>query len=109
MPNVTKLEDRIVKFKRIDSEGKESSKEAEIRQMDYNQSEDIPRSVTARLVDPLNFVITFGYDKEKAKFTGPLGTDTWESEFDIDAFIKKSSLGVVDSYIRSPKRGRARF
>ena len=50
MPNVTKLEDRIVKFKRIDSEGKESSKEAEIRQMDYNQSEDIHRSMTARLV-----------------------------------------------------------
>ena len=103
---VTNLEDRIVKFKRIDSEGNESAKFAEIRQMDYNQSENIPRSVTARLVDPLNFILTIGYDKTKQKFSGPLGTDTWESDFDIDNFIEYSSMGIADRYIRSPRRGR---
>jgi hypothetical protein len=109
MPNVTKLEDRIVKFKRIDADGNTHEKYAELRRIEYNQSEDVPRSVTARLVDPLNFVLTLGYDKNKSKFSGPLGTDTWESDFDIDDFIKKSSLGGADSYIRSPKRGRARI
>ena len=103
---VTNLEDRIVKFKRIDSEGNESSQFAEIRQMDYDHAEDIPRSITARLVDPLNFVLTIGYDKTKEKFSGPLGTDTWESDFDIDNFIKYSSMGIADRYIRSPRRGR---
>ena len=109
MPNVTQLEDRLVKFKRIDSDGNTSTKHAEIRQVDYNQLEDVPRSVTARLADPLNFVLTLGYDKSKEKFIGPLGTDTWESDFNIDDFIKKSSMGIADSYIRSPKKGRARF
>ena len=59
MINVNKFENRIVKFKRIDSEGNESDQEVEIRRMDYNQTEDIPRSVTARLVSPLNFILTF--------------------------------------------------
>ena len=63
MINVNKFENRIVKFKRIDFDGNESAKHAELRQMSYDQSEDVPRSVTARLTDPLNFVITLGYDK----------------------------------------------
>ena len=109
MINVKNLENRIVKFKRIDSEGNESDQEAEIRQMDYDQNEDIPRSVTARLVCPLNFIVTFAYDKSKNKFSGPLGTDIWESNFDIDDFIKNSKMGIADRYMRSPKKNRARF
>ena len=109
MINVNKLENRIVKFKRIDSEGNESDQEAEIRRMDYDQNEDIPRSVTARLVDPLNFVITLGYDKSNKKFSGPLGTDIWESNFDIDNFIESSKMGSADRYMKSPKRNRASF
>jgi len=109
MINVNKFENRIVKFKRIDSEGNESDQEAEIRRMDYDQNEDIPRSVTARLISPLNFIITFGYDKSKKKFSGPLGTDIWESNFDIDNFIESSKMGTADRYMRSPKRNRARF
>ena len=109
MINVNKFENRIVKFKRIDSAGNESDKEAEVRRLDYDQAEDIPRSVTARLVDPLNFIVTFGYDKSKNKFTGPLGTDIWESNFDIDNFIKSSKMGVADRYMKSPKRNRTSF
>jgi len=37
MINVNKFENRIVKFKRIDSEGNISDKEAEVRRMDYDQ------------------------------------------------------------------------
>lgn len=106
MLNVNKFENRIVKFKRIDSEGKVSEKHAELRQMDYSQSEDIPLAVTARLTDPLNFVITLKYDKFKKKFSGPLGTDTWESNFNIDDFIKSSRMGSADTYIKSPRRNR---
>ena len=109
MINVNKFENRIVKFKRIDSEGNISDKEAEVRRLDYNQAEDMPRSVTARLVNPLNFIVTFGYDKSKNKFTGPLVTDIWESNFDIDNFIKSSKMGSADRYMRSPKKNRARF
>ena len=109
MINVNKFENRIVKFKRIDSAGNESDKEAEVRRLDYDQNEDIPRSVTARLVDPLNFVITLGYDKSNKKFSGPLGTDIWESNFDIDNFIESSKMCTADRYMRSPKRNRARF
>ena len=109
MINVNKFENRIVKFKRIDSAGNESDKEAEVRRLDYDQNEDIPRSVTARLISPLNFIITFGYDKSKKKFSGALGTDIWESNFDIDNFIESSKMGTADRYLRSPKRNRARF
>ena len=109
MINVIKFENRIVKFKRIDSEGNESDQEAEIRRMDYNQAEDIPRSVTARLVSPLNFIVTFSYDKSNKKFSGPLGTDIWESDFDIDNFIKTSKMGSADRYMKSPKRNRTSF
>ena len=107
MINVDKFENRIVKFKRIDSDGNESAKHAELRQMNYDQSEDVPRSVTARLTDPLNLVITIGYDKGVKKFRGPLGTDTWESDFNIDEFIQKSGMGTADRYMKSPKRTRA--
>ena len=109
MINVKNFENRIVKFKRIDSEGNESDQEAEIRRMDFDQAEDIPRSVTARLVCPLNFIITFAYDKSKKRFSGPLGTDIWESNFDIDDFITSSKMGTADRYMKSPKKNRARF
>ena len=109
MLNVNKFENRIVKFKRIDSEGNESDQEAEIRRMDYDQNEDIPRSVTARLVSPLNFIVTFAYDKSNKRFSGPLGTDIWESNFDVDDFITNSKMGIADRYMRSPKKNRARF
>ena len=108
MINVNKFENRIVKFKRI-SEGVETVKEAEVRRMDYDQTEDIPRSVTARLISPLNFIITFGYDKSKKKFSGPLGPDILESDFDIKDFVKSSQLGSADTFIKSPKRNRPKF
>jgi len=109
MLNVNNFDNRIVKFKRIDSDGVESSKEAELRQMDYNDAEDIPRSITARLADPLNLVITLGYDKSVKKFRGPLGTDIWESDFSINDFIASAKMGSADSYIKGPKRNRPRF
>ena len=55
MIDVNRFENRIVKFKRI-SAGVETIKEAEVRQIDYDQMADVPRSVTARFVSPLNAI-----------------------------------------------------
>ena len=103
MLNVNNFEDRVVKFKRIDAEGKSSTRGAEIRQMDFS-SADMPSSVTARLTDPLNFVITLKYDHSVKKFRGPLGTDTWESDFNVDDFVSSAKMGTADSYIKRRRR-----
>jgi len=109
MININKFENRIVKFKRI-SEGVETTKEAELRRIDYDKTSALPRSVTARFVEPLNAVMTLDYDKSSKTFRGPLGPDIIESDFDITAFIKSSQLGSGnESVIRSPKRNRPKF
>ena len=110
MIDVNKFENRIVKFKRI-SEGREDTvKEAEIRRIDYDQLAGIPRSITARFVEPLNAVMTLDYDKNTKTFRGPLGPDILESDFDITAFIKSSQLGSGNEVVvRSPKRNRPKF
>ena len=107
--NVNKFENRIVNFKRI-SEGVETTKEAELRRIDYDHTSALPRSVTARFVEPLNAVITLDYDKTAKKFRGPLGPDILESDFDITAFIKSSQLGSGNEVVvRGPKRNRPKF
>ena len=108
MINVNKFENRIVKFKRI-SEGVETVKEAEIRRIDYDRTSALPRSVTARFVEPLNAVMTLDYDKDTKTFRGPLGPDILESDFDITEFVRSSQLGSTDTVIRSPKRNRLKF
>tara|TARA_R100000008_G_C3478485_1_gene112609 strand:- start:120 stop:446 length:327 start_codon:yes stop_codon:yes gene_type:complete len=108
MINVNKFENRIVKFKRI-SEGVETTKEAEIRRIDYDKTSAIPRSVTARFVEPLNAIMTLYYDNDTKTFRGPLGPDILESDFNINDFIKSSALGTVDTVIRSPKRNRPKL
>jgi len=103
MLNVNNFEDRVVNFKRIDSEGNSSTKGAEIRRMVFS-SADMPSSVTARLTDPLNFVITLQYDQSVKKFRGPLGTDTWESDFNVDDFVSNTKMGSADNYIKRRRR-----
>ena len=109
MIDIKKLENRIVNFKRI-SEGREDTiKVAEVRRIDYDKTSAIPRSVTARFIEPLNAIMTLNYDKDTKTFRGPLGPDILESDFDINDFIKSSALGSVDNVIRSPKRNRQIF
>ena len=109
MIDINKFENRIVKFKRI-SEGREDTvKEAEIRRLVYDQLAGMPRSVTARFVEPLNAIMTLYYDNDTKTFRGPLGPDILESDFNINDFIKSSALGTVDTVIRSPKRNRPKL
>ena len=109
MININKFENRKVKFKRI-SEGVETTKEAELRRIDYDRTSALPRSVTARFIEPLNAIMTLDYDKDTETFRGPLGPDILESDFDITAFIKSSQLGSGnETVVRSPKRNRPKF
>jgi len=107
MINVNRFENRIVKFKRI-SEGREdTTKEAELRRIDYDKTSALPRSVTARFIEPLNAIMTLPYDEDTKTFRGPLGPDILESDFDITNFIKSSQLGSGnETVVRSPKRNR---
>ena len=101
MIDVSKFENRIVKFKRI-SEDVEKPAQAEIRRIDYDHSSALPRSVTARFVGPpLNAV--------KGVFRGGLGPDIIESDFDIDSYIKSHMGSGDDTVVRSRRRGRAKF
>ena len=109
MIDVSKFENRIVKFKRI-SEDVEKPAQAEIRRIDYDHSSALPRSVTARFVGPpLNAVMTLNYDEERKTFRGGLGPDVIESDFDIAEFIKTAQLGNADTVVRSPKRNRPKI
>ena len=103
-----KFENRIVNFKRI-SEGVETIKEAELRRINYDTASAIPRSVTARFVEPLNAVMTLGYDTGTKTFRGPLGPDILESDFDITDFIKNAKGDINDRYVKSPKRNRPKI
>ena len=109
MIDVNKFENRIVKFKRI-SEGVETTKEAELRRINYDKTSALPRSVTARFIEPLNAVMTLDYDKDTKTFRGPLGPDILESDFDITALFKSSQLGSGNEVVvRGPKRNRPKF
>ena len=109
MIDVSKFENRIVKFKRI-SEDVEKPAQAEIRRIDYDHSSALPRYVTARFVGPpLNAVMTLNYDKDKGVFRGGLGPDIIESDFDIDSYIKSHMGSGDDTVVRSRRRGRAKF
>ena len=48
-------------------------------------------------------------DESKKKFSGPLGNDTWESDFNIEDFMSSSKMGITDTYMKSPKRNRPKF
>jgi len=89
MIDVNKFEDRIVKFNRI-SEDDTTPTSAEVRQLECEHNSNIPRSVTARFVEPLNVVMTLAYDRDTETFRGPVAGDILESDFDIDDFIKNS-------------------
>ena len=108
MIDVSKFENRIVNFKRI-SDGVVTVKEAEVRRIDCEHNSNIPRSVTARFVKPLNAVMTLGYDTGTKTFRGPLGPDILESDFDITDFIKNAKGDINDRYVKSPKRNRPKI
>ena len=68
MKNFKNLEERIIKFKRISSDGEEVNREAEIRRMISEGGE--PRSITVRLANPVNTMADFDFDMATQQFKG---------------------------------------
>ena len=105
MLDVNKFENRIVKFKRI-SEDVTTSTSAEVRQLVCEHNSNIPRSVTARFIEPLNVVMTLAYNSGTKTFRAPVAGDILESDFDIDDFIKNSKEVSEDIIVKVNKTNR---
>jgi len=104
MKNFKNLEERIVKFRRVSSDGDEVSREAELRKMVSEGGE--PRSITVRLANPVNVLCTFDFDMGTQTFKGAEGEHTWISDFDWTEYLRLNDFGHGDTYIKSPKRWR---
>ncbi len=101
MKNFKNLEERIIKFKRISSDGEEVNREAEIRRMISEGGE--PRSITVRLANPVNTMADFDFDMATQQFKGERGEYTWISDFDWREYMRLNDFGTTDRYIKSPK------
>ena len=104
MKNFKNLEERIVKFRRLSSEGDEVTREAELRNMVSEGGE--PRSITVRLANPVNVMCTFDFDMGTQTFKGTEGAYTYISDFDWREYLRLNDFGHGDTYIKSP-RGRS--
>ena len=104
MKNFKNLEERIVKFRRLSSEGDEVTREAELRNMVSEGGE--PRSITVRLANPVNVMCTFDFDIGTQTFKGTEGAYTYISDFDWREYLRLNDFGHGDTYIKSP-RGRS--
>tara|TARA_B100000029_G_scaffold133867_1_gene127966 strand:- start:681 stop:1004 length:324 start_codon:yes stop_codon:yes gene_type:complete len=104
MKNFKILEERIVKFRRISSNGEEVIREAELRKMVSEGGE--PRSATVRLANPVNIITTFDFDMALQKFKGVRGQYTWISDFDWKQYMRLNDHGTPDKYIKGPRRWR---
>jgi len=105
MKNFKNLEERIVKFRRLSSEGDEVTREAELRNMVSEGGE--PRSITVRLANPVNVMCTFDFDMGTQTFKGTEGAYTYISDFDWREYMRLNDFGHGDTYIKSPKRWRS--
>ena len=109
MKNFKNLEERIIKFKRISSDGEEVNREAEIRRMISEGGE--PRSITVRLpnasASPVSIITKFNFDMATQTFKGELSDYTWISDFDWKQYMRLNDFGTTDSYIKSPKSWRS--
>ena len=107
--NINNLDNRLVKFKRISSDGTVIQREVELRSLQMAAGE--PRSATVRLSMPGgntvgHLVTTIDYDSGRQKFSEKVGNDIWESDFDWSEYVRSNRLGNADSYIKSPRRHR---
>ena len=104
MINFKNLEERIVKFRRISSDGEEVTREVELRRFVSEGGE--PRSITVRLANPVGVITKFDFNMGTQNFSGELGTDTWISDFDWKEYLRLNAFGDTDTYIKSPKKHR---
>ena len=100
--SIKKLEERIVKLKKVSSDNIETIVEAELRQLDMKGPDPIKISVV--LAKDFGVQLTMDWDRTISKFSTMLGGATWYSDFAYSEFAPK--LWETGNIARAPRRGR---
>ena len=100
--NIKSLEERIVNLTKVTADGKETTVEAELRQLKMRGG--IPSKCTVVLAKENNFQFSMDWDSTMNKFSTKLGGYTWYSDFDYSLYSPE--LWEAGSIARAPRRGR---
>ena len=100
--SIKSLEERIVNLTKVTADGKETTVEAELRQLKMRGG--IPSKCTVVLAKENNFQFSMDWDATMSKFSHKLGGYTWYSDFDYSLYSPK--LWETGSIARAPRRGR---
>ena len=96
------LEERIVNLTKVTADGKETTVEAELRQLKMRGG--IPSKCTVVLAKENNFQFSMDWDATMSKFSHKLGGYTWYSDFDYSLYSPE--LWETGNIARAPRRGR---
>ena len=100
--NIKSLEERIVNLTKVTADGKETTVEAELRQLKMRGG--IPSKCTVVLAKENNFQFSMDWDATMSIFSHKLGGYTWYSDFDYSLYAPK--LWETGNIARAPRRGR---
>ena len=99
---IKSLEERIVNLTKVTADGKETTVEAELRQLKMRGG--IPSKCTVVLAKENNFQFSMDWDATMSKFSHKLGGYTWYSDFDYSLYSPE--LWETGNIARAPRRGR---
>ena len=100
--SIKSLEERIVNLTKVTTDGKETTVEAELRQLKMRGG--IPSKCTVVLAKENNFQFSMDWDATMSKFSHKLGGYTWYSDFDYSLYSPK--LWETGNIARASRRGR---
>ena len=100
--SIKSLEERIVNLTKVTTDGKETTVEAELRQLEMRGG--IPIQVSVVLAKEDNFQFTMDWDATMSKFSTTLNGITWYSDFDYSLYSPK--LWETGNIARASRRGR---
>ena len=100
--NIKSLEERIVNLTKVTADGKETTVEAELRQLKMRGG--IPSKCTVVLAKENNFQFSMDWDATMSKFSHKLGGYTWYSDFDYSLYSPE--LWETGNIARASRSGR---
>ena len=100
--SIKSLEERIVNLTKVTTDGKETTVEAELRQLKMRGG--IPSKCTVVLAKENNFQFSMDWDATMSKFSHKLGGYTWYSDFDYSLYSPE--LWETGNIARASRRGR---
>ena len=100
--SIKSLEERIVNLTKVTTDGKETTVEAELRQLKMQGG--IPKQIWVVLAKENNFQFSMDWDTTMSKLSHKLGGYTWYSDFDYSLYSPK--LWETGSIARASRRGR---